>query len=84
MRTPRVLITSLIPTGTPASGGKRLAFGGHAIHAVRLLQRALFRQRQERADLAVFFLNARVVRLGQRERGRLALLHGGAGGIDRE
>jgi hypothetical protein len=41
----------LIATGTPPSGGKRLALGGHAVDAVGLLERALFAQSKERADL---------------------------------
>ena len=43
-----------------------------------------FDKRQKRADLPIFFLDSRVVRLGQRERSRLALLHGGAGAVDGE
>jgi len=54
------------------------------VDAIRLLQRPLFAEREECTDLSIFFLYARVVRLGERERGRLALLHAGARGVDGE
>ena len=63
---------------------QRLAFRRHAVDAVRLLECPFFRQGQERANLAVFLLDASVVRLSQRERRRFALLHSGTGGVDGE
>ena len=77
VRTPRVLITSLIPTGTPPSGGS--GFPSAAMRSMRSAcsQRALFRQRQKRADLPILFLDASIVRLGQGDRSGLALLHRG-------
>jgi hypothetical protein len=65
----------LIATGTPP-------ISGHSVHAIGLFQRTLFTQSEKRADLFIFMLDASVVLLGQRERGRLALLHRGTGHID--
>ena len=54
-----------MPTGTPASGGNVFPVGDHAVHSICLLECSFFRQRQERADLAVFLLDAGIVRLRQ-------------------
>ena len=67
-----------------APAAARFSLGSHAVDAIRLFQRTLFRERQKCADLPVFFLNVRVVRLHQRERGSLALLHCRADGVDCE
>src|ERR1700734_3467076 len=60
-----------------------LTFGGHAVDAIRLFEGALFAESEIRADLAVLFLDARVVRLGERERSGLALLYCGASRVNR-
>ena len=69
--------------GHAAQRRQRLAFGRHAVDAVGLLECAFFRKRQKRADLSIFFLNAGIVRFGERERRGFALLNGRAGRIDR-
>ena len=61
-----------------------LTFGRHPVDPVGLFESALLRKRQECADLAVFLLDAGVMRLSQRERRRFTFLHGGAGGVDGE
>ena len=58
--------------------------GGHAVHAIRLLEGALFAQSEVGADLAIFFLYTRVVCFGKRESCRFAFLDGGASGVNSE
>ena len=73
VRTPLVTMTSLIATGTPASGGKGLPSAAICVDAPGLRQRALLAKSQKRADLGVFFSDARVEILRQRGRGRVVL-----------
>src|SRR5437660_5357723 len=49
--------------GHTAQRWQRFALRRHAVDAVALLESSLFRKGEERADLAVFLLNAGVVRL---------------------
>src|ERR1700746_2048340 len=51
---------------------------------IGLLQGAFFAEREERANLLIFFLYVHVVRFRQGEGSCLAFLHGGTGGIDGE
>ena len=55
VRTPRVTITSLIATGTPASGGNGFPSAAISSMLPGLRQRALFAQRQKCANLRIFF-----------------------------
>ena len=64
--------------------GERRPFGGHPVDAVRLLQGALYRERQKCPDLAIFLLNALIVGFRESERGRLPFFQGGASGINAE
>ena len=73
---------SLMPTGTPPSGGRGLPSAAMRSMRSGSLESAFFAKREVSADLPILFLDARVVRLGERERSGLALLHGGASGVD--
>ncbi len=77
-------ITSLIPTGTPPSGGSGLPSAASASMRSACCQRAIARQGQVGPDRRIVFLNSRVERFRQRRGGGLALLDGGARGVDGE
>jgi hypothetical protein len=70
--------------GHASKGRQRLAFGGQAVDAFRLLEGALAGKREIGADRRVFFLNSLVMRLDQRHGSGFAFLNGGASGVDGE
>src|ERR1700735_679412 len=60
-----------------------LTLGGHAVDRIGLFESALFAEGEICADLAVLFLDACVVRLGERKRSGPALLYCGASRVNR-